>query len=539
MTTQEETSASSRFSDRLVTARRSFFVGRAAELELFRQALLAEEAPFAVLYLFGPGDVGKTTLLREYARLAAEQGRPVYRLDGRDVDPSPQGFLLALSQAIGPETPPLSLKTLAELPPAVLLLDTYERLAALDGWLREVFFPAFRLEQAPAVIRLLVERFVQDTPTPRHRQALEVCAHARVMTEALLAAGLGQEYAGDLFRWLQSLSFIERSPQGLFPHDLVRDVLEADLRRRNPEVHREMHCRVRQYLQQRYNDSQGVEQQRAFLDILYLHKYLVMRSRYEFKEAGDAYIESATPDSHAAILQIVERHEGKRSAACAAYWLERQPHGFEVFRATDHAILGFVVHLMLHTVTPEDEQHDPALVGLWRYVRSTNPLRAGECLLVTRFWMGWETYQDVFIRTLSPPLRSAAGSARLTWPGHSLAWPIRITGQICLLISTSTASPKSNSSQVKSALGFLVGVWSRNRSGWTHWPSGELQEGFHSEPPTSPPSPELLVLSQPEFADAVRQALRDYHRLDALTRNPCCAPASCAMWRAPTPTLKP
>lgn len=142
MTTQEETSPSSHFSDRLATARRRFFVGRATELELFRQTLQAEETPFVVLYLFGPGGVGKTTLLSEYARLAAEQGRSVYRLDGRDVDPSPQGFFLALSQAINPQAPPLSLKTLANLPPAVLLLDTYERLTALDGWLRETFLPA-------------------------------------------------------------------------------------------------------------------------------------------------------------------------------------------------------------------------------------------------------------------------------------------------------------------------------------------------------------------------------------------------------------
>ena len=67
-----------------------------AEIELFRAALLAAEPPFAVLHVHGPGGVGKTTLLREYARVAAESGRPVMHLDGRNVEPSPPGFLFAL-----------------------------------------------------------------------------------------------------------------------------------------------------------------------------------------------------------------------------------------------------------------------------------------------------------------------------------------------------------------------------------------------------------------------------------------------------------
>ncbi|GAB4543057.1 MAG: hypothetical protein Kow0063_35800 [Anaerolineae bacterium] len=99
---QEKTPLSSRASERLTATRRRFFVGRRAELELFRQALSAKDSSFAVLYLFGPGGVGKTTLLREYAGLAAEQGYSVYRLDGRDIEPSPQGFLLALSHTIDP-----------------------------------------------------------------------------------------------------------------------------------------------------------------------------------------------------------------------------------------------------------------------------------------------------------------------------------------------------------------------------------------------------------------------------------------------------
>ena len=88
-----------RLADRMAAAWRGRFVGRMTELETFRRALLADEPPFAVLHVFGPGGVGKSTLLREFARLAVDLGRPVVHLDGRNVDPSPPGLLLALRQA--------------------------------------------------------------------------------------------------------------------------------------------------------------------------------------------------------------------------------------------------------------------------------------------------------------------------------------------------------------------------------------------------------------------------------------------------------
>ena len=60
--------------DRLKSARRRRFVGRAAELELFVGALAASEPPFSVLWIHGPGGVGKTALLGAFAEAAADAG---------------------------------------------------------------------------------------------------------------------------------------------------------------------------------------------------------------------------------------------------------------------------------------------------------------------------------------------------------------------------------------------------------------------------------------------------------------------------------
>ena len=130
-----------RVADRLASVRRSRFVGRAVEIETFSAALTAEALPFVALHLCGEGGVGKTTLLDEFARVAAETGREVVHIDGRNIEPSASGFLLGLSEAIG--SPVVDLTAVMTRWPraAVLLIDTYERLATLDDWLREALLP--------------------------------------------------------------------------------------------------------------------------------------------------------------------------------------------------------------------------------------------------------------------------------------------------------------------------------------------------------------------------------------------------------------
>jgi hypothetical protein len=134
-----------RLADRLALARRGRFVGREAELSLFQSALTAEEAPFAVLHIHGPGGVGKTTLLRAFRRMAEERGRPVVYLDGRNVEPSPTGFLVGLRETMGAQTsiPMGDLAALVSAWPTagILLVDTSEALTVIDGWLRERFLP--------------------------------------------------------------------------------------------------------------------------------------------------------------------------------------------------------------------------------------------------------------------------------------------------------------------------------------------------------------------------------------------------------------
>ena len=132
---------SSRLSDHLRTARRNDIVGRDEEKAIFRAALTSAELPFFLLYIFGPGGVGKTTLVRELRAIAAELKVTTAHLDSRNLEPSPDSFTSALSAALGLASPDGLDSRLAEGSRVVLFIDTFELLVPLEGWLREIFFP--------------------------------------------------------------------------------------------------------------------------------------------------------------------------------------------------------------------------------------------------------------------------------------------------------------------------------------------------------------------------------------------------------------
>jgi len=139
---------SSSLAERLSEARHSRFVGRALELKLFESVILPTrhsadtvDLPFQVLHVFGPGGVGKTTLLSEFTRICEKAQTPTVSIDARNVEPAPESFLSALRFVMN-LNPNDSLPVLAaELEHKVLLIDTYETFAPLDDWLREVFLP--------------------------------------------------------------------------------------------------------------------------------------------------------------------------------------------------------------------------------------------------------------------------------------------------------------------------------------------------------------------------------------------------------------
>ncbi len=119
----------------LARARARGFVGRAAELRAFTDAL-EHASPARVLFLHGPGGIGKTTLLDAMARRAWQAGHDVVHLDAHDVEAS------AATVAALVTPPETRASGGGNGQPDVLLVDGYELFDPLDRWFREELLPA-------------------------------------------------------------------------------------------------------------------------------------------------------------------------------------------------------------------------------------------------------------------------------------------------------------------------------------------------------------------------------------------------------------
>ncbi len=597
-----EAHATETLGEMLAARRRRRFVGRAAEVELFRAALDAEPA-CSVLFLHGPGGVGKTSLLEVFVGAALAAGASVVAVDGRDLAPSPRTVVEAL-RAGGLEVPDGAGPIMAPAGRLVLLIDSYERLGAVDDWVRTRLLPrlpgtaltviaartapgaAWRSDPAwrdllrvvsvrnlsqdesrrylrecgvtaalheqlvavshghplalslladvavrggdvavdplaPDVVAALLRRFVEVVPSDLQRRALEVCALARVTTEPLLRAALGVDDAHELFAWLRGLSFVESGPEGLFPHDLARDVLDVDLRWRDVDGYTRVFRAVRSHIYSRLKSSHGREQQAAVFDLKFVFRNLPsVLSPVDWDVWGRHYPEPAHAEDHDEIVGLVAAMEGEASAAIAAHWLERQPAGFFVIREEEGRLRGLLGLLDLTAASAEDRAADPGVQAAWDYACQHAPLRAGEIVTQTRFMIDREAYQGPSPTGNAVPVVTiprALQAPNLAWDFLTLAEPERWDDFFAL-------------ADMPRAVGADFAVGGRRYGLYGHdfrvlpidallelWTERGLAQDF-----TPPPvrAREALVLSQPDFADAVRQALRDLHRPDLLARNP-------------------
>ena len=376
----------------------------------------------------------------------------------------------------------------------------------------------------PDVIQALVRRLLDDVPTPLHRRALEVCAHLRVTTEDRLAEALMISDARELFDWLRSLSFIETAPAGVFPHDLTRDVIEADLRWRSPERFRQLHEDVRRGIVRQLQHGSTAERQIAFSDLLFLHRNNpIMRPLFQWDTLGQAPATPATAQDHDLLADIVRRHEGNASAEILRHWMRRQPDGLWVFHDAAGEKIGFVCMLEVASATEEDCQRDPAIAAARRYAAHFAPPRPGEPVLYSRWALSRTTpvpsdTPGVWELTCTVNVTQWFGTPRLSWSFVAVEDADRWT-------------PFFSHIRQERASRADFSVGRRTYAVFAHdWraepPLAWVREMAERELITTPsdqddletPTP-IVVLSHPEFATAVRQALRDYARPDRLAGN--------------------
>ena len=591
-------------------ARRQAFVGRAAEFATFDE-LLGGDGPRRVLFIHGPGGIGKSTLLDQFRLRAREGGRSTVTIDGFYVDCSAEGVQAAFDRAVARDGPG---QGLAGRPRAVLLLDSYERLALIDNWIRNEFLPALPagvvvviagrqppsapwrtdpgwraivavhalgrlsdteslellaraglpepvdvrlaplaqghpltlalladaavngravpddLADAPDLVAALVSQVVGDVPSEAHATALAVCAYTWLTTEDLLRRAVG-DAAPEIWSWLASQPYVTRGTDGLYPHDLVRDVLDADLRRRSPDGYLRVHWIVHQHVMSHLLRPDVTDRQLWAHHKLWLHRRGPLWSAYWLiRENGSAAVVPGRPADHPEVLAAIERFEGPESAALAARWLDAQPENLFVVRAPTG--IAAYVHQVVYPTDPSLCDADPVVRAVLDEAARISPARPGEQIWIGRFFGGTAEHQhDPYAAVIGPVVGT------IEWVTRPLAWTFVVSiapdiwGPIFAYSGFTHESTLDHGGQ----------RYTLYAIDWRRCPVDVWLDMLGEREltgATGPPPPERLrppPLDRAAFGDAVRAALRDLHHPDRLQASPLIGSALAFGFRGSSP----
>ncbi len=380
----------------------------------------------------------------------------------------------------------------------------------------------FQPEHAPDVIKTLLGHFIEKVPGPAHRAALEICALVRLTTEPMLAAVLETDNASELFAWLRGLSFIDADRHGLFPHDLAREALTADLRWRNPEWYATLHNRVRTYYLARMQRGGKSEQRRIVSHYMFLHRdHSIMRAYVEWQISGSVFIDALRPQDQPALLEMVRTHEGEVATQIANHWLTHPATSIHVLRHATGGPQGFLLIVALDKIEPVDRALDPAVQATWSYLQQQAPLRPGETATLFRFWMAQETYQAISpsqSRLFLLMVQHYMSTAGIVYTFLPFADP-EFWAAICAYVNLQRL-PAADFTVEGRRYGVFGREWrTLSPMAWLAAIS-DRELGIETTKRESSTSAALPVLNEQEFAAAVRDALHDFTNPNALQQNP-------------------
>jgi hypothetical protein len=148
----------------------------------------------------------------------------------------------------------------------------------------------------------------------------------------------------------------------------VREVLDADLRWRDPAQHRIARDRILTHVDGRLRelrestdpDADSVARHLC-ANALYLQRDGFGRSsQFDGRRAGHVYEDALRPSDHRALLELTAREHSPEFAAIIEYWLGRQPESFRIVRrAATREVTGLLACIRLTKPRREDTGADP------------------------------------------------------------------------------------------------------------------------------------------------------------------------------------
>jgi hypothetical protein len=360
--------------------------------------------------------------------------------------------------------------------------------------------PTWQLGDSPDLVRELLRLLVGENLSPAQADALHVLALARVTTEDLLRHTLDVPSADarSLCAWLRELSFVRSTPDGLVPHELVREALLVDLRWRDLSAYELLFVRLHTHLAAQLARPTGSRW--AFgAGLAYLGRSgRTTPETVDWRGTDRLRLRTARAEDLDEVLAAVEREHGRTARDLARQWWKVQPAAFTVAENGRRGITGALVAPCLEpgdTGLPDDPMARMAL----EYAADRWPLRRAERLLLGRWSTGGAVAAGFALTTLWA-----------TTPGLAVSW--------------TCAAPDQR------GLSSLLGLYGQQRVGPAEKPYGDgvspyawdwrsvrfdrwaedLRIRLLADDPAAGPAPVSAAaeaaLSWPEFMDAVKRA---------------------------------
>ena len=369
-----------------------------------------------------------------------------------------------------------------------------------------------QLSDAPDAVGQLCALILDDVPDEAHRTGLATCAHATRTTQDLLTRMIGSR-APEVWAWLESRPYVRQGALGLFVHDVVRELFEAELAHRSPTEYVQLHRAVRGY----FHGSDG-------------------RPRRTASRSGGRRGAAAAPQDTAGGRDLVAA--GPRSAERAASrsgraggdrgsdrgqrgiggrrpWRDAGSRPNPAAPTTVEPTTGRPPSsLQMYLPGPADLMvDDPVAAAIWRLVSERGPLRPGERVNVNRFAGATTRYQGDPLQLLVNGV-----SCILEWATVPAAWTFIVgfgDGPYARYFDYLAMTPM---------LDLDLGRQRITLFGWDRraFPASaffEMMETRELTGETGPPPAELmrpLPLTRTSFDAAVRAALRRLTRAGGL-----------------------
>ncbi|MEV6344028.1 hypothetical protein [Actinoplanes sp. NPDC051851] len=375
-------------------------------------------------------------------------------------------------------------------------------------------------EPHPDAVRMLSRQLIGHVPSDRHRAALEVCAHARVTTEPLLRAVVGDD-APALFGWLREQPYLETTGAGLVPHEAVRETLEVDLRSRSPQGYAALHGRLRDHLFARLRTAPPAEHFGAVGDLLYLFRRDPFFAHATDWQVTGRVTEMSYRPAHVADVLRLAATTGDEDPGVVAFWLDRQPEAFRVYADTRTGeVTGFGAWLRL-TDGEGLEKGDPAAAAAWEHVRATDPLHPGEHIGIARFSVADRVHRQPSAALTLIRWRSFAEIAR----AERLAWSCAVhrdDGRWDTHLANADLTPVAERPRIGRHRYAIFGHdWrTRTPASWLRARSETMLSGRPRPGRSGPAATGRASISRREFDAALRDALQGMQQRQSLAGNP-------------------